>query len=182
MRRIYFKRRKILDAGGKFIVPFPVPRIIDKSGNFTLNGKMNFIEEELYKKICISMPILCVDVLLTFEGKFLLVKRNESPLKNILGTGGRVFHKEKLKDALSRILKRETGVNLKETDNVLSIIGITEMIFENSKLSNSTYHTPAIIYQIKLKNRPNISLDNTSSEYIWSDKIPELLQKNLTKI
>ena len=145
--------------------------------------KMDFIEEELYKKICISMPILCVDVLLTFEGKFLLVKRNESPLKNIFWVpGGRVFHKEKLKDALSRILRRETGVNLKETDNVTSIMGITEMIFENSKLSNSTYHTPAIIYLIKLKSRPTISLDNTSSEFIWSDKIPELLQKNLIKV
>ena len=143
---------------------------------------MDLIEEELYKKICISMPILCVDIFLTFEGKFLLVKRNESPLKNIFWVpGGRVLHKEKLQAALTRILKRETGVNLKEIDNVLSIIGITEMIFDNSKLIDSTYHTPAIIYQIKLNTRPTISLDNTSSEYIWSDKIPELLQKNLIK-
>ena len=144
---------------------------------------MDLIEEELYKKICISMPILCVDVLLTYEKKFLLVKRNESPLKNRFWVpGGRVLHKEKLHDALSRILKREIGVNLKKVDNVLSIVGITEMIFKDSKISNSSFHTPAIIYQIKLRSLPTITLDKTSSEYVWSDKIPELLQKNLIKV
>ena len=141
---------------------------------------MEFIPEEIYSQICQNMPVLCVDALLESNEKYLLLKRKEDPLKNEYWLpGGRVLHKEKLQDAIIRIIKRETNINLHVLKHELKFLGITEMIFSGSRLTNSKYHTPAIIFKINLEIQPKISLDNTSSDFIWSKTIPEILKKNL---
>ena len=43
-----------------------------------------FIPEEKYKEICESVIIVCVDVVVRYENKFLLIKRNEEPMKGVL--------------------------------------------------------------------------------------------------
>ena len=65
---------------------------------------MKLIEEEEYLKIIKSMPIFCLDFLISFEKKYLLIKRNEEPLKNLYWIiGGRLMFKETIKDAAIRI-------------------------------------------------------------------------------
>ena len=56
------------------------------------------------------MPIFCIDFLIKFQNKYLLIKRKEEPLKNIYWViGGRLMFKEKIADAAERIQKREIG-------------------------------------------------------------------------
>ena len=51
------------------------------------------IEEDLYKKIWLEMPIPCVDIIFqNKEGYFLLLKRNNEPLKSEFWLpGGRIL-------------------------------------------------------------------------------------------
>jgi colanic acid biosynthesis protein WcaH len=139
---------------------------------------MKLLSDELYIEACKKLPILCVDALIIYERKYLLLKRNEEPLKNQYWVpGGRVLHQEKFEDALYRIVLRETGIDLKTIDCKHEIFGLTETIYDRSRLSNSKYHTPAIIYQ-----ETNISLDATSSGFVWSDKIPLMLLNETKKL
>ena len=51
-----------------------------------------FIKEDLYKDIIKSVPILCVDILINLDDKYLLIKRNDNPLKGEWWVpGGRVL-------------------------------------------------------------------------------------------
>ena len=71
---------------------------------------MKYIKEEEYQKIIKCMPIFCIDFLISFKKKYLLIKRKEEPLKNSYWvTGGRLFYKETIADAARRIQEREIG-------------------------------------------------------------------------
>ena len=57
------------------------------------------IPEKEYQKIINLMPIFCVDFLIQAEGKYLLLKRNQEPQKNIYWViGGRLRFKEKIEE------------------------------------------------------------------------------------
>ena len=56
-----------------------------------------WIEDKYYKMILEWMPIPTVDAIITFEGKFLLLKRNKPPVKGEWWLpGGRVRKGEAL--------------------------------------------------------------------------------------
>lgn len=51
-----------------------------------------FIPENDYKKILSTMPILCVDLIIFFDGKCLLLKKKNEPAKGQYWfPGGRVY-------------------------------------------------------------------------------------------
>jgi len=58
---------------------------------------MDYLPEKEYQKIIKSMPIFCIDFLISFQKKYLLIKRKEEPLKNLYWViGGRLMFKEKI--------------------------------------------------------------------------------------
>ena len=71
-----------------------------------------FIPEQLYRDIMKSVPIICVDLIIqNQDSKFLLVKRNNQPLKDIFYVvGGGVHLGETLQDAGRRKLFEEVGL------------------------------------------------------------------------
>ena len=71
---------------------------------------MDYLPEKDYQKIIKSMPIFCIDFLISFQNKYLLIKRKEEPLKNLYWViGGRLMFKEKITHAAKRIQEREIG-------------------------------------------------------------------------
>ena len=138
-----------------------------------------FIKEDLYKEIIKSVPILCVDLLIYLDDKYLLVKRNDNPLKGEWWVpGGRVLLGEDCISAAKRKLSEELGIH----SNNLRIYGIYEDYFEESSFGTHQYHTVSIVYLLEVKDIDNVNLNSTSSDWKLHDKIPQRLKNKLTRI
>jgi colanic acid biosynthesis protein WcaH len=128
-----------------------------------------YIPDELYKKIKLSLPIACVDILLLHEDKFLLVRRNQEPLKGSWWfPGGRIYKSELIFDAAVRKGKEELRLDLQ----VVRIASIEESIF--NKENGMDLHTINIVVEMQLVNfKQSIVLDSTHSEFAWRDSIED---------
>ena len=137
---------------------------------------MNYLPDIEYKKIINSMPIFCIDFLITCQEKYLLIKRNEEPLKNDYWViGGRLMFKETIKDAAKRIQTREIGRYYSKFKE----IGFSNYFFPINKESRAT-HTPALLFKITVEETFNPIVDKQHSSFIWSRKIPnELLKQTI---
>lgn len=134
------------------------------------------IPSKLYKKIVESVPILCVDVILVYKGKFVLVKRKNEPLKNSWWViGGRALKGEMSYRAAVRKVKEETG--LKVTD--YKFVGIYEDHYKKSAFGIPT-SSVSIVYRAEVEDfKP--TLDNTSSDIKLAASLPHRFSSKLTK-
>jgi len=80
-----------------------------------------WIDEKLYQKILEVMPIPTVDAIIVHNGKFLLLKRNNPPVKGEWWLpGGRIRKGEQLEGAVKREVREETGLEC----NVIRQVGV----------------------------------------------------------
>lgn len=129
-----------------------------------------FIEKELFDKIVNSIPLLCVDGLVIYDGKLLLLKRaNEPAFGEWWFPGGRVHLNESLQDSILRKVKTETNLDTQ----VLKQIDVCETIFDNK-------HTVNICYLLKPINS-NVILNKDHNDYGWFDlnNLPQSLDFRL---
>ena len=140
--------------------------------------KNKLIEKKLYEKICNSIPIVCIDIILQIKNKYLLVKRNNPPLKNYWWVpGGRVKIGENLKDAASRNLKDETGLKIKK----FQFFGILDLKFKENTFGKGLYHTVSIVFKKKIKNISKLKLDSQSSKWKLASELPKKITHNIKK-
>lgn len=138
-----------------------------------------FIKDETYREIIRSVPIICVDGILKQDNKFLLIKRNDEPLKGSWWVpGGRVNIGEKVDDAFKRKLKEELSIKIK---NNFMLMGIYEDFFEVSSFGSHLYHTVSFVYECCIDNL-SIDLDSTSSEWKFHDDLPLRLKNKMRLI
>ena len=139
------------------------------------------LPENIYKEIISNIPILCADIILKNKNnnKFLLIKRNNEPLKNEWWiVGGRVHFFENLQSAIIRKTQEEVGIFL---DNV-KFYGLYEDFFDNNAFSNSKYHTLSVVFLSTISEKTMINLDEQSNDYKWSDSLPQRLENKIFKI
>jgi colanic acid biosynthesis protein WcaH len=129
---------------------------------------MNWIDNSLYEKIKFQLPIPCIDLLITHQGRLLLMLRNNQPGKDLWFTpGGRIMKGERLEMAAERILKEETGLTPKNLEQM----GAMSHIWPN-------LHTVTILYRIEsLKDK--VVMNDEHRDYKWIDKITEELHPYL---
>jgi colanic acid biosynthesis protein WcaH len=123
-----------------------------------------FIEKSLYGDIQRVLPILCVDVLVRYRGKYLLIKRTEEPVKNVFWViGGRVNKREDLRSAALRKIREEIGLIPYD----IEMIGVYEDTYDASSLGtvDGGYHTVAVVFEAFVSSLDNLKLDNTSAEW-----------------
>lgn len=134
----------------------------------------NFIPENEYSKIIKIIPIFCIDFLIKYEERYLLVKRVNEPMKGSYWViGGRLRFKESIKDFAIRIQKKEIGryfLNFK-------LIGFSNYIFDQKRESRAI-HTPTLLYEIIVDEMFEPHLDQSHSDYYWSVDLPEFLKEN----
>ena len=137
---------------------------------------MNYLPYENYKKIIKLMPIFCIDFLINYQNQYLLIKRNEEPLKNTYWViGGRLLFKETINDAAKRIQEREIGRYFSKFKE----IGFSNYFFPNKQDSKAT-HTPTLLYKISVDKMFHPLLSKDHNSFIWSEKIPNELIKQTT--
>ncbi len=134
------------------------------------------IEQKLFDQILINMPITCLDLLIYNQGRYLLVRRKNEPVKNQLWfPGGRLFKNEKLEAAAIRIAKNEVGLDCV----VKNFLGVYETIFDTGP-NNIPVHTINITYFLHAHDNI-VKLDENHSEYTWANisRIPDELDVRL---
>ena len=135
----------------------------------------NFIPENVYKTFFENMPIFCIDFLINCDEEFLLLKRNEEPLKGLFWMpGGRLQKNEKIENFSIRVQTREVGRYFKN----YILIGFSNYFFKYSANSRAT-HTPTLLFEINIKSKFIPKIDNTHAEYDWSKELPKKLMQNL---
>ena len=133
--------------------------------------------EEEYKNIVDKTVILCVDALIVNEeGKYLLVKRKNEPLKGQWWVvGGRMFKGETAKEAIVRKVKEETNLDVEVSEQ----LGYYEEHFKENPFNlKSGIHTISIAFLVKVVEG-TIKLDEQSSEYKWAEEPPEAFSVNV---
>ena len=129
---------------------------------------MNIIPDDQYNEILKCMPIFCVDWLISCKGQYLLLKRNQQPLMGDYWIiGGRLRMDETIPAAAYRLQTRETG----HYYGVGKMIGFSNYMFDKVEGARAT-HTPAVSYQVEVQDMFVPTMDDTESEYIWTDKLP----------
>jgi len=122
------------------------------------------IPSEQYDQILKTMPIPCVDLLVVDNaGYILLVKRQNEPAKGQWWfPGGRVYYKEKRKDAAIRKLKEECNldaINIQE-------LGTYDLILDNN-ITNSMVHGITTLFFMDVHNREPFKVDDQSIDADW---------------
>jgi colanic acid biosynthesis protein WcaH len=128
------------------------------------------IPDALYKEIMRAVPILCVDAIVRrADGRFLLVRRTNDPLKGEWWViGGRVLHGEKADDAVLRKLRTEAGLT---PTSPPVFAGVYQDFFERNSIEDHPYHTVSLVFEVVVQDC-DIALDDQSDDHIWADALP----------
>ena len=129
--------------------------------------KRKYIEQNIYKKFLQNMPLCCVDLIVKNNKRFLLVKREQLPLKNKWWfPGGRLFLGESLISAAKRKLREELGIK--------RIKSIKPLGTEGTKFKKGRFNLPlhsvntVFLVEIDHLQAKNIKLDLVDhSDYKW---------------
>jgi colanic acid biosynthesis protein WcaH len=140
-----------------------------------MGNSTKFIPEDIYKLIVKNTVVMCVDCVIYKDGKILLVRRNNEPLKGRYWTpGGRVLKGERLIDAVKRKVKEETGLTIKP----ISMVGFYEDFFKKNELGLDMVHTTSIVFAASYV-KGKVKLDSQSKGYRWANKLPKDLALQL---
>lgn len=126
-----------------------------------------YIPEPKYRLILHNVPILCADLLIVYDGKCLLLKRNNEPAKGELWfAGGRIRKFESIENAAIRIAKEETNLDCKYK----KIISIEETIFSKTDTMHSDVHTVNICCEMIPVSIESFKFDKYHNDYKWVNK------------
>ena len=130
------------------------------------------IPAKLYRKIVELVPIVCVDVILIHEGKYILVKRKNEPLEGQWWVvGGRSLKGEHSHKTVIRKIREETGLKA----NNFQLRGVYEDHYKKSAWGVPT-SSISLVYQAEVKDF-NPKLDKTSSAIRLSELLPSRFSK-----
>jgi len=123
-----------------------------------------YIPKSDYEKILKVLPILCVDCIITYNGKCLLLRRINEPAKGQYWfPGGRVYKSEKIKDAALRKAHEEVRV-MCEFDKVISV---EETMFARQGDMPTDIHTVNVCCHLFAINVDNFAMDNAHDWFYW---------------
>jgi colanic acid biosynthesis protein WcaH len=123
-----------------------------------------------FKTVIENTPLVSIDLCLIFEGKILLGKRNNQPLKGEWFTpGGRILKNETWKDCLERIAASELGLKVADSDQ-FRLMGVWDNFYNNSAVSDSiSTHYVNLPHYMCFEQRPRVQFDEQHNDISWFD-------------
>lgn len=119
---------------------------------------MTMINDQMYAWVKKNLPIPTADALIMGKGGVLLLRRKNEPEAGKWWTpGGRVMLGEKIEEALKRIVKAETGIQV----DVLSVLGVLQVITPYS-------HTIGPIHFCCPVGEEDVVLDGQHDDFQWA--------------
>ena len=116
---------------------------------------MQRLSDQDYKFIFERVPRLCLDFVITKNGKILLAKREIEPCKGCWSLpGGMLKYKESINDAAERILKDEVGLKPLKKE----LIGFIEFPDEVNE-DGINIHSVSIVFLTELEEGKISDLD-----------------------
>jgi colanic acid biosynthesis protein WcaH len=132
---------------------------------------MTRIEPKLYDKIKKSMPLPCIDLLITHKDNLLLMLRNNEPGKDLWFTpGGRIFKDEKLEDTVKRVLSMETGLQPTKFTQISTMSHMWPEV-----------HTVTTYYKVEVDS-DKVKLDEQHRDHRWINKMEDGLHPYLAEM
>jgi colanic acid biosynthesis protein WcaH len=123
-----------------------------------------FIPQEEYTRIQAVLPILCVDCIIVYEQKCLLLRRTKEPAKGQYWfPGGRVFKGETIQDAALRKAREEVNLDCRYE----KFISVEETIFEKNQYMDGDIHTVNICSQLSIQESSDVKMDTSHDDFIW---------------
>lgn len=125
-----------------------------------------FTDEE-FKSIYSKVPRLCVDPIVRTKDGIVLALRTLPTWNNMWHLpGGTVLYKESIKDAISRVMKREIGAEVE----VVKILGYIEYVSEEKERGYGYSVSLAILCDLK---GGELKADEDASEVKVFSELPE---------
>jgi colanic acid biosynthesis protein WcaH len=130
------------------------------------------LDNQTFKTVISSTPLISIDLLVKKDNKILLGKRINKPAQSYLfSIGGRVYKNETINGAMMRIAKNELNIELKLTPR---FIGVFEHLYDDSIYQDVSTHYVNLAYEIEIEDTPNLPTEQ-HNEYQWLT-INELLK------
>ena len=131
---------------------------------------MNWLPLRIYRHVAAHVPLLCVDGIIGYEGKFLLLKRQIPPYQNRWWVpGGRVRKGERLAVAFRRILRAEVGIIVED----FTLAGVYEVHhFAPDTGIPGGRHVVSVVFETSLPTGATITLDKQHSAWRWAARLP----------
>ena len=130
------------------------------------------LDDQTFKIVIRSTPLISIDLIVKKDDKILLGKRINKPAQGYLfSIGGRVYKNETIDIAMMRIVKNELNIELKFTPR---FIGIFEHFYDDSFYHDLSTHYVNLAYEVKIEEVPNLPTEQ-HNEYQWLT-IDEILE------
>ena len=130
------------------------------------------LDDQTFKTVINSTPLISIDLLVKKDNKILLGKRINKPAQGYLfSIGGRVYKNESIQQATARIAKDELNFSLKLTP---SFIGVFEHFYDNGIYKDVSTHYINLAYEVDINNEILNLPNDQHNEYQWLS-INELL-------
>jgi len=130
------------------------------------------LDDQTFKTVIISTPLISIDLLVKKDNKILLGKRINKPAQGYLfSIGGRVYKNETVDSAMIRIARIELNIELKSMPR---FIGVFEHFYDDSIYQDVSTHYVNLAYEIEIEETLNLPTEQ-HNEYQWLT-IDELLK------
>lgn len=130
-----------------------------------------------YHTIIKYMPIACVDIVIFYNGKFLMGKRRNKPARGQWWLpGGRVWKGETQERAVRRKVFEETGLKVTKA----KFLGVVDALFPDS-MFHTPNHSICTVYAVTLQSIKGLRPDQQNSQLKWFSKMPRGLHPALKK-
>lgn len=128
------------------------------------------LDSTIFKSVVKNTPLVSIDICLVCEGKILLGKRNNQPLKGEWFTpGGRIFKNEPWQECIRRIADSELGLVIDDLAS-FKLMGVWDHFYENSMMDDKlSTHYVNLPHYYNLSEVPKLSIDHQHDELLWFD-------------
>ena len=140
--------------------------------------QQRMLEPDIFKSIVKNAPLVSIDLCLIHDGKILLGKRANEPLKGKWFTpGGRILKNEPWQECMRRVAYSELGIEIDDLPSLI-LMGVWDHFYENSAMDeNISTHYLNLPHYCILEEKPSLYIDQQHNDLKWFD-LDEVADKN----